>query len=1324
MMADQIKTKNQRAVSSQAAETTAKGGDNASSNKFKLHKIDGKVVPILPGDARYNSPAPVNSGKAPATTPRNLDVANLVDIQRYNERKAADESDYTQNSPASVAMPFVPESVVDDYVDTELEAAEYDVSFDTENTEYDDYFDGEVVTTNPQQIAYDNNMQERVAAATIIADNKAEKIARKNRKDSVAIAKADAYAERADVRRAREEALMSDSKMDAAARKAARKAQRKAEAEAVVVEAMESYSDIEAYVPTVEVPTVEVPEVKGKHAKENVSTEAYDNHLDGKARRADKKSTRAAKRAEQAAFAGAYVASTKKNKVSVAPAPAPMANYEDGPFAEGYDPDYVVNAKVKAAKVEVPAKKENFSTEKYDSHLNSKERKADKKSTRAAKRAEKVAFAGDFAGTAKKDKAATNTAPTYEDAPSAEKIDVMSYVTNPKAEAAKVALAARAAVAGALAIGVASSLNDEKASTSAPAIVYDDGPFAEGYDAGYFANAKAEAARVAAAVEAEKSRMRDAAKRDAIEQRDLKSQARYESSTDKENLAKDTKSELITHAKVDKQERKIRTASKKANIKAAKIAARNVVVPVPVFADHTELFDKAAYDADKQAQADAVSQAKAAVVAAKANEKAAKATKVEAKRTDAYETYSAAHAEKTEKKEEMLAVNKQRISDTKARRAGEKEEKRAAKLAARAVVAPIPVYEDFTELFDRAAYEADKRAQAEAEAKAKAEAIAMKAKAKAEKTAKADAKAEAITMKADAKAEARVEALAIRADVKAAEAKAKVDAKAAKAEAKAEAIAVKADAEAAKASAKAEASAIKADVKAAETKAKAEASAVKANAKAAKAEAKRTNAYEAHTAARTEKTEKKEELIATNKQRISDTKARRAGEKEEKREQRATRLAARAAVVPVPVYEDFTELFDKTAYDADKQAQVEAEAKAKAAALAIKEEAKAAKAAKAAKVEAKRTDAYEKHSAARTEKAEKREDMLSANKQRLSDNKARRTIVKDEKQAKKLEIPAAVVTAPEFVDYTETFDKAEYNAAKQAIADAEATVKATAAIAAIENRRLKIAAKNEKDIKSTEKLESSLAKSEMIDFAKGYKSDVKKNKLQLARAEKQGKFMLEYGSTFDPEWDGEFNNYGLPEVDTLTEGVKLAPSRLRTAKREKLSGFNSSKLNSLARMQRETDNKMVAARVHSKFADLELEVAMAEQDFSGEFKSGKEKRWARDSKKELKNLKAKVAMAEKYERLDNDRYYSVVGTNFETVDLPRKADRDTLIAMREELMRLLDVRDEINAQLLRLSDSLSGSALYVSLSITKIALSVTLFSYVLTSALADRLFLP
>ena len=88
--------------------------------------------------------------------------------------------------------------------------------------------------------------------------------------------------------------------------------------------------------------------------------------------------------------------------------------------------------------------------------------------------------------------------------------------------------------------------------------------------------------------------------------------------------------------------------------------------------------------------------------------------------------------------------------------------------------------------------------------------------------------------------------------------------------------------------------------------------------------------------------------------------------------------------------------------------------------------------------------------------------------------------------------------------------------------------------------------REEKDRRAVKEYEKNLENEEMIYFAEDYDLRLKRNKKRLKRAKKYGKFMLEYGSTYDPEWDGDFNNYGLPEVHPFTEGVKLTMSRRRS----------------------------------------------------------------------------------------------------------------------------------------------------------------------------------
>ncbi len=246
-------------------------------------------------------------------------------------------------------------------------------------------------------------------------------------------------------------------------------------------------------------------------------------------------------------------------------------------------------------------------------------------------------------------------------------------------------------------------------------------------------------------------------------------------------------------------------------------------------------------------------------------------------------------------------------------------------------------------------------------------------------------------------------------------------------------------------------------------------------------------------------------------------------------------------------------------------------------------------------------------------------------------------------------------------------------------------------------RDAKFYKQEKKDRKAVRAYEEHIAEGDLIDFEREYTISVKNAKKKLKKAKKTGKFSIEYGSTYDPEYDGDFNNYGLPEVDPLTADVKLTTSRRarRQPRRERFAHFDKKRLTTLSNSQCETDNKLVEARVRAEFLALELDVAKSEMQFSGDFETRKEKKWRKESKKKLLTLKTRIASAVKFEKLDNKRYYSVVATNFDNVDLPKSADRDELIVMRDELMRLLDIRDELNVQLLDLytgtENSMKGS---------------------------------
>ena len=590
-----------------------------------------------------------------------------------------------------------------------------------------------------------------------------------------------------------------------------------------------------------------------------------------------------------------------------------------------------------------------------------------------------------------------------------------------------------------------------------------------------------------------------------------------------------------------------------------------------------------------------------------------------------------------EKEAELLSANKAAKAEAKELSARAKAEKEAARLAG-IKVPEAPVFADFTETFDKAAYDAEKQAIADAEAKAKADAAQLKIE------------------KREAKEAAKEE---------------KIDAYYTKA----------------------------------------------VSTQAAKNDKKEL------------KSEEKAALIATYKADKAEAKAL---SEREKAIAKAEKLIAEAKRPEEIVYPDITETFDEALYNAEKQAVIDAENAAKANAAAQKAEAIQIR-------NDKLIGKYDDKLAKRAHNKEEGTDLLALAKQDVLDKEAKKTAADKAKQTieaarlaalKKSEVvypdPEYVpdefsgdlydITLPEPGDVLEggkvritslkeqrrvakedqqlkllvkkdkkSLKRAAYvletlNLAEKYVDDGSLELADTATVLSDS----KLFKQETKDILAVKEYESSLENKEMLDFEQDYGLKLKRNKRRLAKAKKYGKFMLEYGSTYDPEWNGSFDNFGLPEVHPFTEGVKLPTSRRRTPKKERLSFFNKKQLSDLSREQCNNDIKMIEARVEYDYTALEVEVSKVEQEFSGEYRTKKEKRWLRDSREKLKNFKAKVASAVKYEKLDNERYYSVVATDFERVELPAKSDREELIAMREELMRLLDIRDDINSQLLEL----------------------------------------
>ena len=649
--------------------------------------------------------------------------------------------------------------------------------------------------------------------------------------------------------------------------------------------------------------------------------------------------------------------------------------------------------------------------------------------------------------------------------------------------------------------------------------VYADADYNTGYDPDWAR--KAEEERTADR-EAKKLESREA-KDNANAQREAKELSKYETHEQKALREREMRDELLlTYKEEIAREKAAKAAAKAAMASVAPKAVADVVYP-----DFTEAFDKAAYDAEKKAEADKIAKAKADAALAKADKKAQSERQAEEKIASNYEASLGKSVAKLEKEAEMLALDKQYRQESKERAEQKKALDKALAEAKRNEKPEPVVYPDFTELFDEEAYNAQKQAEL-------------------------DAKNAPIVAK-------REEKLA------------------------------------------------------------------KEKEKSNQRDIKLISQYDKKVGERLADKEEKAEMLTLVKQDDKEKKAAvKAAKAQVKADREAALLRAKAeSEITYPDPEHLPDEFDYAIYD-----------------VSLPEPG----------------------------------DVLEGKAARITSVAELRRLAKEDK-----ELTLLIKRDKRLLKKTR-YDLETLKLAEQYVEDGALEMADTKTVM----RDAKLARREERDINAVKEYEKDLENKEMLYFAEDYAVRLKRDKRRLKKAKKYGKFMLEYGSTYDPEWDGDFNNYGLPEIHPFTEGVKLSKSRRRTPKKERFSNFDKKNLTTLAREQCNTDNKMIEARVRAEYTELELEVSMVEHEFSGEYRSKKEKRWLRNSKEKLKHLKTKIATALKYEKLDNERYYSVVATDFDRVELPAKSDRDELIAMREELMRLLDIRDDINAELLEL----------------------------------------
>ncbi len=134
--------------------------------------------------------------------------------------------------------------------------------------------------------------------------------------------------------------------------------------------------------------------------------------------------------------------------------------------------------------------------------------------------------------------------------------------------------------------------------------------------------------------------------------------------------------------------------------------------------------------------------------------------------------------------------------------------------------------------------------------------------------------------------------------------------------------------------------------------------------------------------------------------------------------------------------------------------------------------------------------------------------------------------------------------------------------------------------------------------------------------------------------------------------------------------------------------YNRSALNKKKNTESDADVSMIKARITSQISALESELDKEALSFSA--RTGREKRLINKKKRELKRLRSLLARALKYEKQDNERYYSLVIADIPRMKLPRSANMPAFVDARERLVHLLAKRDELNRRLTELYSYIAG----------------------------------
>jgi len=128
--------------------------------------------------------------------------------------------------------------------------------------------------------------------------------------------------------------------------------------------------------------------------------------------------------------------------------------------------------------------------------------------------------------------------------------------------------------------------------------------------------------------------------------------------------------------------------------------------------------------------------------------------------------------------------------------------------------------------------------------------------------------------------------------------------------------------------------------------------------------------------------------------------------------------------------------------------------------------------------------------------------------------------------------------------------------------------------------------------------------------------------------------------------------------------------------------FNLGRIKKVVKEQKAQDTKVIEQRF--AYADKVHLLAKENSEMSFSEATGRDKRGKAKADYELKRSKKAAKKAIHLEKMDNDRYYSVLLTDFTKVKLPKGANLDKVLELREKLTELLIKRDEYNERLLEL----------------------------------------